>query len=89
MGEAFAKQLGPKKDDRNPSRFSDETPGFGLPPRIIETELARYWQLSPRTLQRWRQSGIGPCWMRLGGRVLYRREDVLAWEAAHLESPSD
>lgn len=47
--------------------------------------LAARWQVSLRTLERWRQTDRGPRWLRLEGRVLYRLEDVLAYEAAHLE----
>ena len=35
--------------------------------------------VSRNTLCRWRRSGQGPSWIRLGGKPLYRRVDVLAW----------
>ncbi len=36
--------------------------------------------ISLGTLANWRSSGRGPEFVRLGGRVVYRVEDVLAWE---------
>jgi DNA-binding transcriptional MerR regulator len=33
------------------------------------------------TLRYYRSTGVGPASFRLGGRVRYRREDVLAWIA--------
>jgi len=47
---------------------------------LDQTELAARWRLSPRTLERWRCFKTGPCFFRLGGKVLYSTEDVLAFE---------
>ena len=49
---------------------------------LTQTEVARRWCLSPRTLERWRWLGQGPAFLKLGGRVAYRLEDVEAFEAA-------
>ena len=46
-----------------------------------QTELAARWTISPRTLERWRFTGEGPQFMKIGGRVAYRLEDVEAYEA--------
>lgn len=51
-----------------------------LPDRLTEKELARHWRVTPRTLQRWREANTGPCWLRIGVRVLYPRDEVLAFE---------
>ena len=32
-----------------------------------------------KTLERWRGEGRGPAFCKLGRRVLYRRDDLLAW----------
>ncbi len=48
--------------------------------------LARRWNVSPRTLERWRWLGQGPCYLKVGGRVLYRLEDVDAFEARSVQS---
>jgi hypothetical protein len=48
-------------------------------PQAIVAELL---QLSARTLERLRCEGGGPCYYKIGRRVLYRRADVLAWANA-------
>lgn len=47
-------------------------------------ELATRWQVSHRTLERWRQSGDGPLFLKVQGRVVYRQEDIEAFEQARL-----
>ncbi|MFC7478427.1 helix-turn-helix transcriptional regulator [Dankookia sp. GCM10030260] len=49
---------------------------------LQQLELALRWNLSPRTLERWRWLGKGPAYLKLGGRVAYRLEDVEAHETA-------
>jgi predicted DNA-binding transcriptional regulator AlpA len=50
---------------------------------LTESEFAHRFHLGRRTLQRWRQSGDGPPWCRLGHRrVMYRLGDIEAWAAA-------
>ena len=51
---------------------------------LTQKELARRWAISHRTLERWRWTGEGPSFMKLGGRVIYRLEDVLSFELANL-----
>ena len=46
-------------------------------------ELSRRWGIKIRTLERWRYTGFGPCFLRLGGRVMYREEDIEAFERSH------
>ena len=50
---------------------------------LNEQALADRLGLSVRTLQRWRWKGKGPAYLKLGGRVVYRLEDVEAWELAN------
>lgn len=49
---------------------------------LSERQLATLWQTSTRTLQRWRASGKGPPFLRLGGAIRYRRTDIEAFETA-------
>jgi hypothetical protein len=49
---------------------------------LTQSEVARRWCLSPRTLERWRWLGQGPVYLKLGGRVAYRIEDIEAYETA-------
>jgi predicted site-specific integrase-resolvase len=50
------------------------------PRAFDETQLARRWDISVRTLQQWRRMGIGPIYLKLGNRVSYRREDIEQYE---------
>jgi hypothetical protein len=52
-------------------------------PHLSQSELATRWRMSPRTLERWRFTGEGPQFIKIGGRVVYRLEDVEAFEARH------
>ena len=60
-----------------------------LSQRLTRAELATFWRVSVRTIERHEVSGHGPKPIRLGGRVLYRREDVVAWEQAQAGRASD
>jgi hypothetical protein len=48
---------------------------------LNQVELSRRWSLSPRTLEGWRSNGNGPRYLKIGGRVVYRLEDVEEFEA--------
>jgi predicted site-specific integrase-resolvase len=47
---------------------------------LNQARLAIRWQISPRTLERWRWRGEGPAFTKIGGRVVYRIADVQAYE---------
>ena len=51
---------------------------------LNQRQLADRWDVSEATLERWRTEGIGPVFMKLQGRVLYRVEDVEAFETDSL-----
>lgn len=53
---------------------------------LNQIDLADRWNISHRTLERWRWTGEGPHFIKLGGRVLYRLEDIEAFEAEQLRS---
>lgn len=46
-------------------------------------ELASRWGVRLSTLERWRASGLGPHFLRIGARVVYRLSDIEAYEQAH------
>ncbi len=52
---------------------------------LSQIELAARWNVSPRTLERWRWTGKDPTFIKLGGRVVYRLEDIEAHELKRLE----
>jgi hypothetical protein len=51
---------------------------------LNQRELAERWNISARSLERWRWIGAGPRFLKLGGRVVYRLEDIEAYEAEQL-----
>ncbi len=51
---------------------------------LNQRELADRWDVSEGSLERWRSVGIGPVYLKLQGHVLYRLEDIEAYEAASL-----
>ena len=53
---------------------------------LNQLHLARRWTVSPRTLERWRWLGQGPSYLKVGGRVVYRLEDVEAFEAGSVRT---
>lgn len=58
-----------------------------MPTTHLNAELlARRWSLSPRTLERWRGVGQGPKFLKLGGRCVYRLEDIEAFETEQLRN---
>ena len=55
---------------------------------LNQTDLARRWRISPRTLERWRWTGEGPRYIKIGGRILYRLEDVERFELENIQEAS-
>ena len=47
-------------------------------------DLAARWHIAIRTLDNWRWRGEGPKYLKIGGRVCYREEDIEAYEAEQL-----
>ena len=54
---------------------------------LTQIELSRRWRVSHRTLERWRWERVGPRYLKVGCRVVYRLEDVEAYEAARVQVP--
>lgn len=52
-------------------------------PHLKPGQLARRWNVSGRTLGRWRQSGLGPPYLKLVGRIVYRFADIEEYETRH------
>jgi Helix-turn-helix domain len=49
---------------------------------LTDAQLAARWQLSRGTLANQRSQGRGPAYLKLAGRVRYRRSDIEAYEQA-------
>ena len=58
-----------------------------IPQRYLRTqEAARFLGLSERTLEKHRTYGTGPTYRKLGGRVVYRLEDVEEYEREQIRA---
>ncbi len=53
---------------------------------LNQKQLAARWQISEATLERWRTEGIGPKFLKLPGRVIYRVVDIEAFEESCLST---
>ncbi len=47
---------------------------------LTERELASYWDVSVKTLQRWRTQGTGPIYTKLGGKTKYSKRAIFEYE---------
>ena len=55
-----------------------------LDPHFTETQLARRWNKSVKTLQADRWKGTGVSFLKLGRSVRYRLADIVAYESSHV-----
>ncbi|HLF96647.1 MAG TPA: DNA-binding protein [Methylococcaceae bacterium] len=51
---------------------------------LNQKQLAARWSISEATLERWRSEGLGPKFLKLCGRVIYRQVDIKACEESCL-----
>jgi hypothetical protein len=51
---------------------------------LTERELAEMWNVSPKTLQRWRSEGRGPRFLKLSKKVVYPLEQIKTFESKAL-----
>jgi excisionase family DNA binding protein len=61
-------------------------PATGPPGLLTTDEVAALLRLSASILNKWRLSGRGPTYVKVGTRVRYRLEDVAAFIAASTRS---
>lgn len=47
---------------------------------LTEQDLSEYWGVKRYTLQKWRTTGDGPIYLKIGGRVMYPRKAILEYE---------
>ena len=66
---------------RNPCREGKPTM---MTMHLRPDDLSARWHIATRTLDNWRWKGEGPRYLKIGGRVVYRLEDVEAYEAGQL-----
>jgi hypothetical protein len=68
------------------SSVSADAEGIDPPRHLTQRQLAQRWEKSEASLERWRSLGIGPRFLKLGGQIRYRLDDILAYEASCLRS---
>lgn len=49
-------------------------------PHLTQRELAQRWHKAEHTIERYRSDGVGPQYLKIGGKVLYRVEDIEQFE---------
>ncbi len=49
---------------------------------LSQKELAQRWGVQTCTLERWRQQGLGPLFLKINSKVMYRLSDVERYEQA-------
>jgi hypothetical protein len=56
---------------------------------LNESEAAESLSMQAQTLSKWRQRDFGPAFLKQGGRVLYRPEDLKLWQDSCRIVPSE
>ncbi len=77
------------KTAANEPKFEPKLPAPEVPAEparqlLTEKMLADRWVCSVARLQRWRTVGEGPPYLKIVGKILYRLEDIEAYEEACL-----
>ena len=47
---------------------------------ITTKELSRRWKINPNTIEHWRARGFGPKFVKIGRKILYSINAVIAFE---------
>lgn len=71
------------KGRRSTSDSAPEAVAYPAPTALPTAEAARYTGLSPGTLKKWRVTGDGPAYVRVGSRIVYLVEDLDFWLHEH------
>jgi hypothetical protein len=58
-------------------------PDLDPPDYLVTTEAAQMLRTPVATLYAWRQQGGGPPARKVGKRLLYRRDELIAWVNQH------
>lgn len=51
-------------------------------------EAAEYLNLTDRTLRQWKHYGRGPAFYKLGGKLMYRKQDIDDWIETNRHEPA-
>lgn len=87
---SISSALSQPNGNRKPSQLSiGRTSSTTNGPRLVSTkELSRMWDMPESTLRYWRCAGIGPPYVKLGGRIKYDLPDVEDYVRANKRKPS-
>jgi hypothetical protein len=53
---------------------------------LTQSDLANRWNKSVHTIERYRMEGVGPIYLKIGGKVMYRVKDIEKFEEERLFS---
>ncbi|MEF9414221.1 helix-turn-helix domain-containing protein [Ralstonia sp. SM1864_UCD524_TZ4] len=67
---------------------SDQTLDASGRPHLTQRDLALRWGKAEATIARYRSDGCGPRFLKIGGAVRYRQEDVERFELENLFASS-
>lgn len=56
---------------------------------LTSDDLAKRWAISTSTVARWRTDRIGPVYVKIGGQVRYRIQDIEQYEDLSLKVITD
>jgi hypothetical protein len=65
-----------------------ETKAMSSSPYLDVKEAGAYIRIAPGTLKNWRSRGLGPPYVKVGGRTVYHRPDLDEWMLARLVVPA-
>ena len=47
-------------------------------------ELSQRWKLNPNTIEHWRTNGFGPHFIKIGRKILYSLDSIIAFERENI-----
>jgi predicted DNA-binding transcriptional regulator AlpA len=70
----------PATDDNHSSKEMHMPSNQQQTRHLTQRELAQRWNKSEATLERYRSDGVGPRFLKIGGKVMYRIQDIEQFE---------
>ena len=68
-------------------RQGDGDKRTGVANFLTEQQLAERWGIRPKTLQKFRYTGEGPAFHKIGASIRYALDDILSFEQASRIAP--
>ena len=51
---------------------------------LTTKELSQRWKLNPNTIEHWRTNGFGPHFIKIGRKILYSLDSIIAFERENI-----